>query len=146
MWALLRDLAQLDTEPWPATVDTRLDHPAWEFSFAGEPVFVVCNTPAHVLRQSRRASTFTVTFQPRFVFDGILDGAARSERAVAAVRRRLAAYDMVSPSPWLGRYGEVGVREHEQYFLGDDNERPRCPFVSLREDDWQTASKSEAAA
>jgi uncharacterized protein len=146
MWALLRDVAELDTQPWPAAVDSRLDHPTWEFSFAGEPIFVVCNTPAHVLRQSRHASTFMITFQPRFVFDGVLDGRAKGDRAVAAVRQRLAAYDMVPASPSLGRYGEADVREHEQYFLSDDNERPRCPFVTLRGDDWQPTGKSEAAA
>jgi FPC/CPF motif-containing protein YcgG len=146
MWALLRDLAQLDTAPWPATVDSRLDHPTWEFSFGGEPIFVVCNTPAHVLRQSRRASTFMITFQPRFVFDSILNGTSKADRAVAAVRHRLAAYDMIPASPWLGHYGNADVREHEQYFLNDDNERPRCPFMSLKDNEWQSTNESEAAA
>ena len=146
LWVLLRDLARLDPAPWPASVDERLDHPSWEFSFGGEPVFVVCNTPAHVLRQSRRASTFMVTFQPRWVFEEILDGGPGEAKAVSAVRRRLAAYDMLPPSPVLGKYGDPHVREHEQYFLNEGNERPRCPFVTLREDHRRTKPCNEEAA
>src|SRR5438552_1184610 len=54
MWRTLDQLARLDKSPWPAEIPEQVDHPMWEFSFAGEPIFVVCSTPAHVMRQSRR--------------------------------------------------------------------------------------------
>ena len=72
-WSLLRELVRQDNRPWPDHIPVELRDPLWEFSFAGEPVFVICNTPAHLLRQSRRSSCFMVTFQPRWVFDKILE-------------------------------------------------------------------------
>ncbi len=132
-WSLLQDLAALDTHAWPADVPERLDEPAWEFCFAGEPVFVVCNTPAHVLRQSRRSTSFMLTFQPRWVFDRILGTPEAAEGAFDKVRRHLARYDLLPPSPALGHYGNAGNREFAQYFLGDDNElAAKCPFATLR--------------
>jgi len=145
-WNLLRDLAAQDSQPWPATVPQRLDDPAWEFCFAGEPMFVVCNTPAHVLRQSRRSSTLMMTFQPRWVFDSILGTPSAAKKAFGKVRRRLAAYDMLPPSPVLGQYGAKDVFEYQQYFIGDDNERPKCPFASLRNDKPTTDTDMEKVA
>lgn len=133
-WALLRNLSHYDSDPWPITTPERLDDPGWEFCFAGEPIFVVCNTPAHVLRQSRRASTFMLTFQPRWVFDNILGTAKAAEKSFGKVRKRLARYDMLTPSPVLGKYGDPDVYEYQQYFLGDSNDKPRCPFATLKND------------
>ncbi len=130
-WNLLGELAAIDRHPWPADIPEELDTPGWEFSFAGEPIFVVCNTPAHVLRQSRRSTSFMLTFQPRWVFDNILGSEVAAERAYQKVRARLETYDLVPASPALGRYGEEENREFAQYFLGDDNGRPRCPFHTL---------------
>ena len=138
-WSILSELAACDDHPWPGDIPEALDTPGWEFSFAGEPIFVVCNTPAHVMRQSRRATTFMMTFQPRWVFDSILGSEAAAERAYAKVRSRLANFDLLPASPALGRYGEAGNREFAQYFLGDDNERAQCPFHSL------TPKKEQAA-
>ena len=76
----------LDKNAWPAEIPEQVDHPMWEFSFAGEPIFVVCSTPAHVMRQSRRASTFMLTFQPRWVFEKILG----TEKAASAAFARSA--------------------------------------------------------
>jgi FPC/CPF motif-containing protein YcgG len=133
-WSLLRNLSHVDPAPWPAAIPERLDDPAWEFCFAGEPIFVVCNTPAHVLRQSRRASTFMLTFQPRWVFENILGTAEAAERSFGKVRKRLASYDMLPPSPVLGQYGDPGVYEHQQYFLDESNDTPKCPFAALKND------------
>lgn len=138
-WDLLKGLAAIDNHPWPADIPEALDTPGWEFSFAGEPIFVVCNTPAHVHRQSRRSTGFMMTFQPRWVFDNILGSEVAAERAYQMVRERLVAYDLLAASPALGRYGEPENREFAQYFLGDDNERARCPFHSL------TPKKEQAA-
>ncbi|HEX2257549.1 MAG TPA: YqcI/YcgG family protein [Afifellaceae bacterium] len=130
-WSLLNGLASIDRTAWPEDIPQELDHPHWEFCFAGEPVFVVCNTPAHVLRQSRRASIFMLTFQPRWVFDRILGSPKAAESAFEKVRDRLRPYDFLAPSPVLGRYGEKANREFEQYFIGETNEKPKCPFAKL---------------
>jgi len=37
---MLDQLARLDKSPWPETIPEQIDHPMWEFSFAGEPIFV----------------------------------------------------------------------------------------------------------
>ena len=106
------------------------DHPLWEFSFAGEPIFVVCKNPAHTRRRSRWASTFTMTFQPRWVFDFLKDS-AQAEIAIRAVRKRLSVYDRSTPSPCLGRYGDLDNREADQYFLSDDDQPMGCPYRHL---------------
>src|SRR4051812_6964316 len=142
MWLTLDQLAGLDKSPWPAEIPEQIDHPMWEFSFAGEPIFVVCTTPAHVMRQSRRSSAFMLTFQPRWVFEKILGNDKTAEAAFAEVRKRLLPYDGTSPSPLLGRYGNHEGREHQQYFLFDDNDvATQCPFARLA----QKAEKIENA-
>lgn len=138
-WSLLRDLSEIDAHPWPSDIPEQIDTPMWEFSFAGEPIFVVCNTPAHVQRQSRRATTFMITFQPRWVFDNILGKDAASQKALEKVRERLAAFDLIEASPALGHYGDAENREFSQYFLGDDNKPMECPFHTLK------TSKEQAA-
>jgi FPC/CPF motif-containing protein YcgG len=131
-WGLLDGLAALDDQPWPAGYCDMLDTPSWEFCFAGEPMFVVCNTPAHVLRQSRRASSFMITFQPRWVFDGITDSDDPAVlRSLARVRDLLADFDAISPAPSLGKFGAPENREFAQYFIDDTNEAPACPFHRL---------------
>ncbi len=132
MWLTLDQLARLDKIPCPETIPEQIDHPMWEFSFAGEPIFVVCSTPAHVMRQSRRSSAFMLTFQPRWVFEKILGTEKAASAAFAEVRKRLIPYDSTSPSPLLGRYGNSDGREYQQYFLPDDNHvQAGCPFAKL---------------
>ena len=131
-WSLLASLEYLDVSPRPQTIPTALDSPGWEFCFAGEPIFVVCNTPAHVLRQSRRSTSFMITFQPRWVFDGITDSDDPAVlRSLQIVRDRLQTFDAISNFPYLGRYGESENREYRQYFIDDTNEAPACPFHKL---------------
>ncbi len=130
-WNILDELSQVDETPWPEDIPHELEDEFWEFCFAGEPVFVNCNTPAHVMRQSRRSSTFTLVFQPCWIFDKILATPELSQKVFKTVRGRINEYDMIPAAPVLGRYGEPGVLEYEQYFLGEDNENPKCPFASL---------------
>jgi uncharacterized protein len=130
-WTLLRGLHEADKVEWPSEVPMELNDPNWEFCFAGEPIFVVCNTPAHIQRQSRRGSVFTVTFQPRWVFEHILGTEQSARAAFRVVSERLAPYDMVPKAAILGRYGDPEVREWKQYFLEEDNSEPRCPFHKL---------------
>jgi uncharacterized protein len=146
-WLLLDQLARLDKSSWPADIPEQIDHPMWEFSFAGEPIFVVCSTPAHVMRQSRRSSTFMLTFQPRWVFEKILGTEKAAEGAFAEVRKRLIPYDSTSPSPLLGRYGNNEGREHQQYFLHDENHQALgCPFARLAQNKTSQIEGTEQAA
>jgi FPC/CPF motif-containing protein YcgG len=147
MWLTLDQLARLDKSPWPETIPEQVDHPMWEFSFAGEPIFVVCSTPAHVMRQSRRSSAFTLTFQPRWVFEKILGTEKAASAAFAEVRKRLIPYDSTSPSPLLGRYGNNEGREYQQYFLPDDNHAETgCPFAKLAQSKSSQIEDREQAA
>ena len=131
-WSLLDDLEALDPTPRPSGVSERVNDASWEFCFAGEPIFVVCNTPAHVLRQSRRSTSFMVTFQPRWVFEGITDtDDPAMQRALLKVREHLSNFDAVSPAPFLGKYGDPENREYQQYFIDDSNRVPGCPFHEL---------------
>ncbi len=130
-WSLLWDLSALDQSPWPRDIPKEVNSQGWEFSFAGEPVFVVCNTPAHIMRQSRRSASFMVTFQPRWVFDSILGSDAAADAAFAKVRARLASYDFIAQSPALGKYGNPETREFAQYFLDEENARAACPYHLL---------------
>jgi FPC/CPF motif-containing protein YcgG len=147
MWQTLDQLARLDKSAWPDTIPEQIDHPMWEFSFAGEPIFVVCSTPAHVMRQSRRSSAFMLTFQPRWVFEKILGTEKAASAAFAEVRKRLVPYDSTSPSPLLGRYGNNDGREYQQYFLPDDNNAEAgCPFAKLAQTKVAQIEDREQAA
>jgi len=147
MWLTLDQLARLDKSAWPETIPEQIDHPMWEFSFAGEPIFVVCSTPAHVMRQSRRSSAFMLTFQPRWVFEKILGTEKAASAAFAEVRKRLIPYDSTSPSPLLGRYGNNDGREYQQYFLPDDNNAEAgCPFAKLAQTKVAQIEDREQAA
>lgn len=130
-WSILDALARIDSKPWPAAIPRTLDDPAWEFCFAGEPVFVVCNTPAHIARQSRHSSSFMLSFQPRWVFANTLSNDKAAQAATAKVRARLLLHDALPPSPDLGLYGHPENREYKQYFLDDANGPTTCPYTEL---------------
>ena len=144
-WEFLRDLATLDRSPWPEGYPDRIQEPGWEFCFAGEPMFVVCNTPAHVARQSRRASTFMLTIQPRWVFDGVLGTPLAAKQSIGQVRSRLERYDLMPPGPDLGLFGYPNNQEYRQYFLLDRNQPAKCPFHSLTPQEQQPRGKTEMA-
>ncbi|MFG3104468.1 YqcI/YcgG family protein [Streptomyces sp. NPDC048182] len=135
-WAVLRYLVAKDSQPWPAELPTDPDDRMWEFAFGGTPIFVVCNTPVHDRRRSRHADQFMITFQPRWVFEGLEAETPRGAAARRTIRARLSAYDTVAPSPVLGSYGDADNREWRQYFLADDNVSAagvdRCPFLAGR--------------
>lgn len=131
-WSLLQDLHRVDPHPWPAGIPRDTESPEWEFCFAGTPMFVVVNTPAHRERMSRFFEYFCITFQPRFVFDDISETSRQGKSARKVIRNRLALYDSIPAAPLLGSYGAPGNREWTQYFLDDENrgvpEMTRCPF------------------
>lgn len=120
-WSLLQALHEADPAAWPEDIAVDPDDPTWEFCFNGIPMFVVANTPAHVHRRSRSFDYFTITFQPRFVFEDIDEGSAKGRRARAVIRSRLERYDDVPQTPYLASFGQPGTREWVQYFLHDDN-------------------------
>ncbi len=132
LWTLLDGMERTDTTPRPPAIPAEIDHPNWEFCYAGEPIFVSCATPAHVLRASRRSATFMAVFQPRWIFKGIMDSDEPAvQRSLHNIRDRIMAYDAVPVFPYLGSYGNPEAREHVQYFIYDTNERPACPFHQL---------------
>lgn len=130
-WDVLQFLHERDPEPWPTDIPEHTDDSRWEFSFGGTPIFVVCNTPAHVRRKSRTNPSFMITFQPRWVFEHLGPETIRGEAARRVIRNRLRAFDGGEPSPELGHYGDPENREWRQYFLLDENEAkvPVCPFL-----------------
>lgn len=131
-WNLLDGLERIDTSPRPKEIPRQIDDPLWEFCFGGQGMFISVATPANILRQSRRASSLTLVFQPRWIFDGITTGTGdRVHPAIDEIRRRIAGYDGLPPSPSLGLYGDPTKLEAEQYFLGDSNRREVCPFKQL---------------
>lgn len=134
-WRVLQFLHDHDPFPWPPEVPVDAEEARWEFSFCGEPVFVVCNTPAHRSRRSRRSAGMLVTFQPRWVFEGLEGHTARGRAAREVIRRRLESYDEVPAHPSLGDYGDPENREWRQYFLPDAEETTtaRCPFHARNE-------------
>ncbi len=134
-WRVLQFLHDHDPCPWPAEVPVEVEEPRWEFSFGGEPVFVVCNTPAHRARRSRRSAGMLIAFQPRWVFEGLEGHTARGRAAREVIRRRLDSYDDVPADPSLGDYGDPENREWRQYFLPDAEETTsaRCSFHATAE-------------
>ncbi len=132
-WNILNSTSSLDARAWPRNIPNDPNDSLWEFSFAGEPIFVVCNTPSHKARRSRFSKNFMITFQPRWVFDGVIgEGAPNSEKIKSEIRRRLSLFDEIPPSPDLGAYGSNDNHEWKQYFLQDVNESRNqgCPFHS----------------
>lgn len=130
-WRMLREVSQFDDAPWPTDISPALDDPKFEFTFNGQPMFVVVNTDLHERRMSRHMSRVTVTFQPRFVFEDIAEGTRRGDAAREVIRGRLATYDDAPLPATLGNFGDGSNREWKQYYLddGDASEIPAsCPF------------------
>ena len=129
-WSVLRFLNANDPKEWPAEIPQDTEEPLWEFCFNGEPIFVVCNTPAHKKRKSRSAKGFLITFQPRWVFEELKGEKGRKGRELG--RQRLAKYDEIEVHPAMGEYGSEENREWRQYFITDENESPsKCPFHAM---------------
>lgn len=130
-WSLLNNIHKLDSRAWPQNISKDPDSHQWEFSFGGEPIFVVCNTPSHKNRLSRYGEYFTVTFQPRWVFNGVIGtDAPSSDKIKDTIRTRLKEFDLIAPSPSLGTFGDIDNKEWNQYYLDDENmsDSLKCPF------------------
>jgi len=81
----------------------------WEFSFAGEPIFVVCSTPAQVMRKAVGSSAFMLTFSRRWVFERSLER-RKPHRPRSPKYANGLSLRQHSPSPLLGRYGTMRTR------------------------------------
>lgn len=129
-WNVLQFLHDHDPEPWPSDIPVDPDNPFWEFSFNGNPMFVVCNTPEHRVRRSRNGPGLMITFQPRWVFEGLEETSALGRQSRRTIRARLLRYDGLPAHPDLGTYGNPAHREWKQYFLPDDQdtELRYCPL------------------
>lgn len=133
-WSTLQHLHDVDPDH---DADIQLDpsDEAWEFSFGGIQMFVVCACPSFAQRHSRNLGPgMVLLFQPRAVFVDTITNKVIGREARNQVRERLRKWDDVEPHPDLGFYGDPGNLEWKQYFLADDSERleDRCPFLSRR--------------
>ncbi|MBD0740655.1 hypothetical protein BGM09_14805 [Streptomyces sp. CBMA29] len=147
-WAVLQHLHDGDTEPWPASTPLDPEELWWEFSFGGTEIFVVCNTPAHLDRRSRHNPSFMITFQPRWVFEGLEADTPRGAKARQVIRNRIRRFDGMEPAAELGNHGEDGNREWRQYFLPDSAEGATagCPFLARAGARGQARAESAGAA
>ncbi|MCS1349990.1 YqcI/YcgG family protein [Mechercharimyces sp. CAU 1602] len=132
-WSIVNRLHRLDEVMWPQERTRNTDSPYWEFIYHGEPIFVVCNTPAYKGRKSRKSSTFLIAVQPAWVFEhmGLLQ--ERGKKAIRVIRQLLQQYDDHPVFPYLGLPGEENNREWMQYFIPETNEldskKIACPFA-----------------
>jgi uncharacterized protein len=130
-WDVLQQLHDLDTSDWPAEVPSQPEHPAWEYSFHGVPMFVFAAAPTYARRASRNIGPgLVLLFQPRNVFDGIEGGTPRGIKARMVIRDRMSRWDTVPPHPDLLDYGDPSNNEWRQYFVPDNQSRlhERCPL------------------
>jgi amino acid adenylation domain-containing protein len=130
-WSVLAELRAGDDAPWPSDVPTQADHPRWEFSYHGVPMFVFAATPTHHDRRSRSLGPgLIMLFQPRNVFAGIEGGTPSGIAARRRIRDRQLAWDAAPPHPFMGSYGDPSNSEWKQYFIADDEGvlYDRCPL------------------
>jgi FPC/CPF motif-containing protein YcgG len=132
-WRVMQHLHDHDPAPWPAGAPTDPDDPDWEFAFAGERMFVVGSAPVYHRRVSRNTATFTMLFQPRWMFDEMIAG-PKFDRTTAAIRRRQERYDGMASHPSILTFGDPANREWRQYVIPDDNDPVpgRCPLHFTR--------------
>lgn len=132
-WRVLQRLHELDDVPWPSHIPTDPAEPLWEFCFSGEPMFVLGGGPAHVTRRSRQNPVRTISFQPRFMFDELIDTPELLGRARRIIRQRVLEMDGIPVHPMIQMYHEDGNREWRQYVVPEDNLpiEGSCPFHSV---------------
>ncbi|MFC0691487.1 YqcI/YcgG family protein [Paraburkholderia humisilvae] len=133
-WQILQQLHDVDPDP-AADAQPDPSDEAWEFSYAGLQMFVVCACPSFRARHSRNLGPgMVLLFQPRAVFVDTITNKVIGREARSQVRRRLDTWDKIPAHPDLGFYGDPGNLEWKQYFLDDVNlpADDRCPFLTRR--------------
>jgi hypothetical protein len=135
LWHVLQFLHVHDPEPWPADIPTDPDHPEWEFSFGGAPMFPTCRAPFYTDRRSRYCPVgLEITFQPRALFENLNVTADHptGQQARELIQERLGEYDDLPPHPLLGDWGVEGDREWHQYMLpADETQAPDRPPIRV---------------
>jgi FPC/CPF motif-containing protein YcgG len=120
-WRVLQYLHDHDPGPWPSHIPTSAADQLWEFCFNCVPMFVLGSNPAHNARKSRHTATFTISFQPRFMFDTLISNRTLLERSRQLIRSRVLALDGFPVHPQIGMYFEAENREWRQYVVPEDN-------------------------
>ncbi|MFP3612691.1 YqcI/YcgG family protein [Paraburkholderia sp. SIMBA_050] len=144
-WRILQRLHDVDPDPAADQQPDPMDE-AWEFSYAGVQMFVVCACPSFRARHSRNLGPgMVLLFQPRSVFVDTITNKVIGREARNQVRKRLETWDEIPAHPDLGFYGDPGNLEWKQYFLDDANAPidDRCPFLKRRRQ-AQQASPADA--
>lgn len=133
-WNFLKSVRRLDTKPWPQDISKDPLDDNWSFCFAGQPAFIVVCTPAHENRHSRWMPNLCLVYQPRWIFDIIMDSATKRKTAVKTIRNLVDKFDYpLSHSPDLANYGEPDTTESRQLFFLDENVQASCPFEDLEQ-------------
>ncbi|WP_082992225.1 YqcI/YcgG family protein [Paraburkholderia tropica] len=146
-WGTLQHLHDVDPDQ-QADFQPDPSDGAWEFSFGGVQMFVVCACPSFSKRHSRNLGPgMVLLFQPRAVFVDTITNKVIGREARNQVRERLRKWDDIEPHPDLGFYGDPGNLEWKQYFLDDANSpaADRCPFLNRARRDAQSADDSTSA-
>ncbi len=131
-WTIVQKLHNLDPASWPPDIPTDPEDPGWTFCFDGTPLFIAGHGPSYRNRLSRNAQDgMFLVIQPRTNLEGITGRGPKAEKVRQRIRRLLANYDRIPPSPELGVYGDGTSREWRQYWLPDGNEPVlrTCPLV-----------------
>lgn len=135
-WKLMQWLHDHDPAPWPDDVPAETTDPDWEFCFGGLAMFVPANLPIYAKRRSRRNPCFMILFQPRFVFDELIDHPQKLAAARQVIRARALQFDDVPVHPHIGVYGERDNLEWRQYVVPDNSDPVpgECPLRMWHED------------
>jgi len=131
-WDVLGQVHARDPQPWPAGMPRDPHDAQWAFCFAGTPLFINMNFPAHQLMRSRNLGKHIAwVVNPRESFDEVASAATDSgQRIRARIRERVGHYnDGVMPDT-LGFFGHHDNYEWQQYQLQEPGSLnpARCPF------------------
>ncbi|MCO7514525.1 YqcI/YcgG family protein [Pseudomonas guariconensis] len=134
-WSVLQELHEHDPLPWPEDIPKDPHDSGWSFCFAGMPLFINMNFPAHQQMKSRNLGEHIVfVINPRESFDEVASATSESgQRIRARIRERVRHYnDGVMPDT-LGFFGQADNFEWRQYQLQEPGSLnpPRCPFQAL---------------
>ncbi|CDH06771.1 YqcI/YcgG family protein [Xenorhabdus bovienii] len=130
-WKILQDLHDIDSVPWPESVDKDPHSSSWSMCFNGMQLFCNMSSPTNQVRRSRNLGKhFILVINPRERFDIVAGNTPDGHKVRSNIRSRINNYDSFPHSLQLASYGSNAL-EWQQYGLLEENiERTdRCPFV-----------------